>query len=67
MSTEIRTERVHRTWLDKLLFWKRAYQTRVFDEHREARGRGPTAEASKQAALSKWVSEGEVETEEPTE
>ena len=40
-GTEIRTERIHRTWLDKLLFWKCAYQTRVFDAHREAFGAWP--------------------------
>ena len=63
MITEIRTERVRRTWLDKLLLWKRAYQTRIFDAHREAFGRGRTAEASREAALSRWVREGEVETD----
>jgi hypothetical protein len=61
------SERVHRTWLDKLLLWKRAYQTRISDEQREAVGRGPTIEASEQAALSRWVSKGQVETEQPTE
>ena len=39
-SRHICTERVHRTWLD-MLFWKCAYQTRVFDAHREALGAWP--------------------------
>jgi len=30
--TEIETEQVPRTWTDILLLWRRAYQTRIFDE-----------------------------------
>ena len=63
MQTEIQTERVHRTWLDKLLLWRRAYQTRIYDEHREAIGRGPTVQASREAALEKWVTEGQAKYE----
>ena len=37
MATEMRTTRVRRTWLDKLL-WQRAYETRIFDAHREVVG-----------------------------
>ena len=51
MTTEIRTERVYRTSLDKLLLWRHANRTKIFDSHREATGRGPTAEASREAAL----------------
>ena len=63
MQTEIQSERVHRTWLDKLLLWRRAYQTRIYDEHREATGRGPTVQASREAALHKWVTEGQADYE----
>jgi hypothetical protein len=65
--SEVHTTRVHRTLLDKMMLWRRAYETRVFDAHREAIGRGPTAEASQEAALSKWVSGEPVEPDEPTE
>jgi hypothetical protein len=37
--------------------WRRAYETKIFDEHREAFGRGPTPEASKEAAERRWVEE----------
>ena len=55
--TEIQTSRVHRTWFDKLLLRQRAYQTKIFDEHREVLGRGPTPEASQEAAERRWVAE----------
>jgi hypothetical protein len=55
--TEIQTSRVHRTWLDRLLFWQRAYQTKIFDEHREVFGRGPTPKASQYAAERRWIAE----------
>jgi hypothetical protein len=57
MVTEMRTTRVHRTWLDKLLLWQRAYETRIFDGHHDVVGRGPTAEASQVAAERRWVAE----------
>jgi hypothetical protein len=57
MVTEIQTTRVHRTWLDKLLLWQRAYQTRIFDAHREVVGRGPTPEESRAAAERQWVAD----------
>jgi hypothetical protein len=57
MVTELKTSRVHRTWLDKLLLWQRAYETKIFDGHREVVGRGPTPEASQKAAERRWVSE----------
>jgi hypothetical protein len=57
MGTQIETSRVHRTWTDKLKMWRRAYETKIFDEHREAFGRGPTPEASKEAAERRWVEE----------
>ena len=61
MQTEIQTERVHRTWIDKVLLWRCAYQTRIYDEQREAIGRGPTVEASREAALKRWVNQGQAE------
>jgi len=54
---QIKTCRVRRTWLDKLLFWQRAYETRIFDQHRKVIGRGPTPEASEEAAERRWVTE----------
>ena len=43
-----------KTWLDRLLLWQRAYETRIFDAHRDVIGRGPTPEASQKAAERKW-------------
>ena len=57
MATEMQTVRVRRTWLDKLQFWQRAYQTKIFDERREVFGRGPTREASVEEAERRWVAE----------
>ena len=54
---EIKTSRVRRTWLEKLLLWQRAYHTKIFDEHREVFGRGPTPEASQEAAERRWVAQ----------
>jgi hypothetical protein len=54
--TEVRTSRARRTWLEKLV-WKRAYETKIFDERREVCGRGPTPEASQEAAELQWVAE----------
>jgi hypothetical protein len=50
---EIRTMRVPRTWWDKLVLWKRAFETEIFDSRREVRGRGRTPEASRETALAK--------------
>ena len=55
--TEIQISRVHRTWLDKLRLWPRAYQTKIFDGRREVFGRGPTPEAAQDAAERLWVTE----------
>jgi hypothetical protein len=57
VPSEIKTLRVRRTWLDKLLLWKRAYETKVSDALREVIGRGPTREASEQSALRRWNAE----------
>ena len=51
MLAEIQTVRVRRTWLDRLQFWHRAYQTKIFDEQREIYARGPTREASVEVAI----------------
>ena len=51
VATESRTRRVHRTWLDKLLFRQNAYETKIFDQQGDALGRGATPEASQIAAM----------------
>jgi hypothetical protein len=56
---EIKTLRVRRTWLEKLLLWNCAYETRVSDGLREVIGRGPTREGSEQNALRRWNAEPE--------
>ena len=64
MATQIATARVRRTLRDRLLLWRRAFETKIFDERRrEAVGRGATVEASREAALTVWVSDGQREFE----
>jgi hypothetical protein len=53
--TNIETSRVQRTWMDVLSLWRRASETRIFNEQREAIGRGPNEQASRVAALEIWV------------
>jgi hypothetical protein len=55
--------RVRRTWLDKLMLWKRAYETKVSDGLREVIGRGPTREASEQSAFRRWNTEAPTESD----
>jgi hypothetical protein len=55
MKTDVQTKRVHRTWFDKLLLWRRAYQTKISNDQLGVLGRGPTAHASEEAALRRWV------------
>jgi hypothetical protein len=57
MATEMRTTRVHRTWLDKLLRWQRAYETKILYGHHEVVGRGPRPEASQAAAEQRLLAE----------
>jgi hypothetical protein len=65
--TEIRTMRVPRTLWDKVVLWKRAFETEIFDSRREARGRGRTPEASREAARAKWTATEQLETSEQNE
>jgi hypothetical protein len=51
----VQTLRVHRTWLDKLLLWQQAYQTKILDQHREVVGRGRTPETSQEAEERRWI------------
>ena len=53
--TQIRTSRTRRTWAEKLMLWKRAYRSKIWDGHRRATGRGPTPEAAQVAAETNWV------------
>ena len=55
MSTEVKTKRVRRSWTDRLQLWPRAYQTKISDERYEAFGRGPSPEASRNAAMQRWM------------
>jgi hypothetical protein len=57
VNVEIRTSRTRRTWVEKAMLWPRAYQTRIFDQHREIVGRGPTPEASREDAKRRWITE----------
>jgi len=61
MSTEIKTRRTHRSWLEKVKLWQCAYETKVCDSHREIVGRGSTPETSRDAACRLWneLMEGE--------
>ena len=52
-----RTVRIRRDWLDRLRGLDRLYETKLSDGPRVTYGKGPTPEASKQAALRKWDAE----------
>ena len=54
---DTQTSRVHRTWFEKFRLWRRAYETKIVNEDREVRGRGPTPEASQKNAERCWVAE----------
>jgi hypothetical protein len=54
--TQIRTSSTRRTWAEKLMLWKQAFRTKIWDQDRKAVGRGPTPEA---AAERVWVAEGQ--------
>jgi hypothetical protein len=48
------TRRSHRTWIERLLLWKQAYETRLWASGHEVIGRGPTAEVSQESAVRRW-------------
>jgi hypothetical protein len=48
---EFKTSRVRRGWIDRLKGYDRLYETKVTDGERAAYGRGPSREASEQAAI----------------
>ena len=54
---ETHTSRVHRTWFEKLRLWRRAYETKIIDQHYVVTGRGPTSGASQKIAERLWVAE----------
>ena len=55
MGPEMKNVRTRRTWFDKLRMWQRAYETTIRDQHYEVIGRGPTPEASQEAAKRLWL------------
>ena len=55
VSTETKTYRVPRTLLERLKLWRHAYETKVVSSRYEDIGRGPTPEASREAALKRWI------------
>jgi hypothetical protein len=57
MTQEMRTERSHRTLLEKLSLWPRAYKTKILDGWHEIVGRGSTPEASREVALKRLAKE----------
>jgi hypothetical protein len=59
-GTFVNTSRVHRTWSDRLKMWRCAYETKIYDRHREVTGRGFSPEASQNAAERRWVKEREL-------
>ena len=64
--TEVRTSRTRRTWVEKLMLWPRAYQTKIWDRHREAVGRGPTPQAAQEAAERQWLLNASTKSAETT-
>ena len=63
---EVRTARIRRGWIDRLKGHARLYETKVTDGERAAYGRGPSREASEQAALRNWNNRfNDLDTREP--
>ena len=63
---DLRTSRIRRGWLDRLKGYDRLYGTKVTDGKRAAYGKGPTREASEQAALRNWNAKfHDLDTREP--
>jgi hypothetical protein len=58
---EFQTSRVHRTWFEKLCLWRGAYETKIFDENHQVRGRGATPKASRGDAERRWIAEAEAD------
>ena len=54
MSIEAKTQRVPRTWFERLKMWRHAYEAKVFDHRHEAIGRGPSSAAARDDALKRW-------------
>ena len=54
MSIEAKTQRVPRTWFERLKLWRHAYEMKVFNHLHEAIGRGPSPAAARDAALKRW-------------
>ena len=52
---ELRTLRVRRSWLERLRGYDRVYETKVTDGEHVTYGRGPSREASEQAARRNWI------------
>ena len=50
----VETRRVRRNLTEKLLWWPRAYETKVWHSGHEVTGRGSTPKASEKAAIRKW-------------
>jgi hypothetical protein len=63
---EFRTCRVRRGWLDRVKGYDRLYETKLTDGERAAYGRGPSREASEEAALRNWNAKfRDLDTREP--
>jgi hypothetical protein len=57
MAPQMETRRVPRRWIEKLLLWGSAYETKIYLSFHDVIGRGPTPEASEEAAKRKWNEE----------
>ena len=63
---EVKTSRVRRGWIDRLKGYVRLYETKLTDGERAAYGRGPSREASEEAALRNWNAKfRDLDTREP--
>jgi hypothetical protein len=57
MSPRVETRLNHRTWIERLLLWRHAYETKIWEFGHEVIGRGPTPEVSQEAAMKRWNEE----------
>jgi hypothetical protein len=57
MDPFTKTRPVPRNWIEKLLLWPRAYETKIWLPGHDVTGRGPSQESSEKAAVKKWNGE----------
>jgi hypothetical protein len=53
MIPKVETRLAHRTWIERLLLWRHAYETKIWESGHEVVGRGPTPGRGRQAKMER--------------